>query len=117
MFFVISILSKLEVIEKSIDVFGDLTTFMLSEAMTHNEKVFVMAGYSLNAQLGQMLDLKIFVKDNICSLIDNSSQNRRLNSDLLPIGLPSSPAIANTHVVRSCFGNNYFLRHSMSLPI
>jgi len=64
--------------------------------MAGNEKVFAMAGYSLNVQPEQMLYWKYFVEDNICSLIINVKPELLLNSDLLPIDLPSSPAIANT---------------------
>ena len=66
--------------------------------MAHNEKVFAMAGYSLNVQPVQMSYWKYFVEDNICSLIINVKPKLKLNKDLLPIDLPSSPAIANTHV-------------------
>jgi hypothetical protein len=45
--------------------------------MAHNEKVFAMAGYSLNVQ-----------------------PELTLSKDLMPIALPSSPAIANTPVRR-----------------
>jgi hypothetical protein len=57
-----------------------------------------MAGYSLNVQPVQMLIEKYFVEDNICSLIINVKPELKRSRDLLPIALPSSPAIANTHV-------------------
>ena len=40
--------------------------------------------------------LKIFLEDNVCSLIINVKPELKLSRDLLPIDLPSSPAIANT---------------------
>jgi len=61
-----------------------------------------MAGYSLNVQPVQMLIEKYFVEDNICSLIINVKPELKLISNLSPIALPSNPAIANTHVMRSC---------------
>ena len=39
--------------------------------IAHNEKVFAMAGYSLNVQPVQMAIYNYFVEDNICSLISN----------------------------------------------
>jgi len=73
----------------------------VSNGITGNEKVFAMAGYSLNVQPVQMPHWKYFVEDNICSLIFNVKPELKPSKDLLPIALPSSPAIANTHVVRS----------------
>ena len=61
-----------------------------------------MAGYSLNVQPVQMLIEKYFVEDNICSLIINVKPELKLISNLSPIALPSNPAIANTHAMRSC---------------
>jgi len=66
--------------------------------MAANEKVFAMAGYSLNVQPEQMLYWKYFAEDNICNLIINVKPELKLSRDLLLIALPSSPAIANTHV-------------------
>ena len=73
----------------------------MGHSITANVKVFAMAGYSLNVQPVQMPDLKYFAEDNICSLIINVKPEPMLSKDLLPIALTSSPAIANTHVVRS----------------
>jgi len=67
-----------------------------------------MAGYSLNVQPEQMLHLNYFVEDNICSLIINVKPELKQSKVLLPIALPSSPAIANTHVARSFFYDVYF---------
>jgi len=66
--------------------------------MAANEKVFAMAGYSLIVQPVQMPHWKYFVEDNIRSLIINVKPKLKLNKYLLSIDLPSSPAIANTHV-------------------
>jgi len=52
--------------------------------------------------------LKYFVEDNICSLIINVKPELNLSKDLLLIALPSSPAIANTHVGRSPLSADYF---------
>ena len=46
------------------------------------------------------VSLKILVEGNICSLIVNVKPELLLNRDLLSIAFPSSPAIANTFVVR-----------------
>jgi len=43
------------------------------------------------------------VEDKICRLISNIKPELKLIKDLLPVALPSSPAIANTFVVRSPF--------------
>jgi len=45
------------------------------------------------------VDLCFIVEDNICCLIINVKPELKLIKDLLPIVLPSSPAIANTFVV------------------
>ena len=44
------------------------------------------------------VDECFIVEDNICRLIINVQPELQLNKDLLPIALPSSPAIANTFV-------------------
>jgi len=89
---------KITVVELLIELLNHLHQRVL---MAHNEKVFAMAGYSLNVPSGQMPYWKYFAEDNICSLIINVQPELNLSKDLLPIALPSSPAIANTHVVRS----------------
>ena len=63
--------------------------------MTANEKVFAMAGYSLNVQPVQM-PIKKFVEDNICSLIINVKPELKLSKELLLIALPLNPDVANT---------------------
>jgi len=68
--------------------------------ITANEKVFAMAGYSLNVQPEQMPYWKYFAEDKNRSLIINVQPELKLSKDLPPIDLPSSPAIANTHVGR-----------------
>ena len=45
------------------------------------------------------VDYYFIVEDNICRLIINVKPELKLIRDLLPIVLPSSPAIANTFVV------------------
>jgi hypothetical protein len=70
----------------------------LDGCIAANEKVFAMAGYSLNIQPEQMPYRKYFVEDNICSLIINVKPELKRSKDLLPIALPSSPAVANTAV-------------------
>jgi len=47
------------------------------------------------------VDFCFIFEDNICCLIINIKPERKLIKDLLPIALLSSPAIANTLVVRS----------------
>jgi len=60
-------------------------------------RIFIDRPASTNAQL------KYFVEDNICSLIINVKPELKLSKDLLQIALPSSPAIANTHVACCTF--------------
>jgi hypothetical protein len=55
-----------------------------------------MAGYSVFRHAGTEADFCFIVEDNICSLIINVKPELKLNKVLLPIALPSSPAIANT---------------------
>jgi hypothetical protein len=50
---------------------------------------------------GTEADFYFIVEDNICPLIINVTPELKLNKDLLPIASTSSPAIANTFVVRS----------------
>ena len=52
---------------------------------------------------GTEVDFYFIVEDNICHLIINVEPELKLIKDLLPIVLPSSPAIPNTFVGRSCF--------------
>ena len=49
------------------------------------------------------VDCCFIVEDNICRLIINVQPELKLIKVLPPIALPSSPAIANTHVVGSVF--------------
>ena len=81
--------------------------------MTANEKVFAMAGYSLNVQPEQMSIEKYFVEDNICSLIINVKPELKMSRELLPIVVPSSPAIANTPVVRSLISASFVMYSSI----
>jgi hypothetical protein len=69
-----------------------------------NESVFAMAGYSVFDHAGTEVDIVLLL-----SLIINVQHELKLIKVLLLIALPSSPAIANTFVVRSCFsvGANY----------
>jgi hypothetical protein len=66
-----------------------------------NESVFAMAGYSVFRHAGTEVDYCFIDEDNICRLIINVQPELKLIKDLLPIALPSSPAIANTFVARS----------------
>ena len=59
------------------------------------------------------VDFSFIVEDNICRLIINVEPELKLIKDLLPIDLPSSPAIANTFVVGSLF----FLFSSDDIPL
>ena len=52
------------------------------------------------------VDYCFIVEDNICRLISNVKPELKLIKVLLPIALPSSPAIANTFVVRSWLPSN-----------
>jgi hypothetical protein len=47
---------------------------------------------------GTEVNFCFIVEDNICRLIINVQPELKPNKDLLPIVLPSSPAIANTFV-------------------
>ena len=58
-----------------------------------------MAGYSVFHHADTEVDYCFIVEDNICRLINNVKPELKLIKDLLPIALPSSPAIANTFVV------------------
>jgi len=57
-----------------------------------------MAGYSAFRHAGTEVDFCFIVEDNICRLIINVQPELKLIKVLLPIALPSSPAIANTLV-------------------
>ena len=57
-----------------------------------------MAGYSVFRHADTEVDFCFIVEDNICCLIINVQPGLKLIKDLLPIALPSSPAIANTFV-------------------
>ena len=72
-------------------------------AMTANESAFAMAGYSVFRHAGTEVAFYFIVEDNICRLILNVEPEPKLNKDLLLIVSTSSPATANTTVVRSCF--------------
>ena len=63
--------------------------------------VFAMAGYSVFRHADTEVDFYFIVEDNICRLIINVKPELKLIKVLLPIVLPSSPAIANTFVGRS----------------
>jgi len=58
-----------------------------------------MAGYSVFRHADTKVDFYFIVEDTFCCLIINVQPELKLNKDLLPIVLPSSPAIANTFVV------------------
>ena len=73
----------------------------LCHAIAHNESVFAMAGYSVFRHADTKVDYCFIVENNICRLIINVKPELKLIKDLLPIVLPSSPAIANTFVGRS----------------
>lgn len=64
--------------------------------------VFAMAGYSMFRHAGTEVDYCFIVEDNICSLIINVKPGLKPLKVLLPIVLPSSPAIENTFVA-CCF--------------
>ena len=66
--------------------------------MPHNESVFAMAGYSSSVTPVPKVDFCFIVEDYICRLIINVKSELKPIKDLLPIVLPSSPAIANTFV-------------------
>ena len=53
------------------------------------------------------VDFCFIVEDNICLLIYNVKPELKLNKKLLPIAPTSSPAIANTFLVRFCFYSCY----------
>lgn len=76
-----------------------------------------MAGYSVFRHAGTEVDECFIVEDTFCRLIINVQPEQKLNKDLLPIVLPSSPAIANTFVVRSCNINQNLLRQISYLKI
>ena len=61
-----------------------------------NESVFAMAGYSVFRHADTEVHYCFIVEDNICRLIINVKPELKLIKVLLPIALPSSPAIANT---------------------
>ena len=84
-------------------LYGRSLNLNMSGLIAANEKVFAMAGYSLNVQPEQMPYWKYFVEDNICSLIINIKPELKMSKDSSPIAPTSSPAIANTHVRRSTF--------------
>jgi len=63
-----------------------------------NESVFAMAGYSVFRHAGTEVYFCFIVEDNICCLIINVKLEPKPIKDLLPIVLPSSPAIVNTFV-------------------
>ncbi|HYK57713.1 MAG TPA: hypothetical protein VEV15_14695, partial [Flavisolibacter sp.] len=69
--------------------------------MMPNESVFAMAGYFVFRHADTEVHFCLIVEDNICCLIINVKPELKLIKDLLPIALPSSPAIANTFVVGS----------------
>ena len=70
--------------------------------MTANESVFAMAGYSVFRHACTEVEFCFIVEDNICRLIITVKPELTLIKDLLPIALPSSPAIANTYHVSRC---------------
>ena len=70
--------------------------------MAYNEKVFAIGRIFIERPARTNASLKLFVEDNICSVTINVKLELLLSKDLLPIVLPSSPAIANTHVSCSC---------------
>ena len=76
--------------------------------MAGNESVFAMAGYFMFRHAGTEANYCFIVEDKICRLIINVKPDLMLNKDLLPIASTSSPAIANTFVVRS-----WLLSHQM----
>jgi len=65
-----------------------------------------MAGYSVFRHAYTEVDYCFIVEDNICCLIINVKPELKQIKDLLLIVLPSSPAIANTFVVRSWLASN-----------
>ena len=69
--------------------------------MTANESVFAMAGYFMFRHACTEVDFYFIVGGTFCRLIINVKPELKLIKDLLPIVLPSSPAIANIFVVRS----------------
>jgi hypothetical protein len=76
--------------------------------MKHNESVFAMAGYSVfprfigaGCHAGTEVDCCFIVEDTFCRLIINVKPELKLIKGLLLIVSMSSPAIANTFVVRS----------------
>ena len=71
-----------------------------------------MAGYSVFRHADTEVDFCFIVEDNICCSIINVEPELKLIKDLLPIALPSSPAIANTFVSGS-FLNCQELRHQV----
>ncbi len=60
-----------------------------------------MAGYSVFPHADTEVDYCFIVEDNICRLIINVEPELKKIKVLLPIALPSSPAIANTFVSAS----------------
>ena len=80
--------------------------------MTHNESVFAMAGYSVFRHAGTEVDFCFIVEDNICCLIIDVKPELKPIKVLLPIVVPSSPAIANTFVIRNL---NFAFSSSSSL--
>ncbi len=69
--------------------------------MAANEQVFAVAGYSVLRHAGTEADCYFMVEDKISRLIKNIKLKLKLNKDLMLIAFPSSPAFANTFVVRS----------------
>lgn len=67
-------------------------------SMAYNESVFAMAGYFVFRHACTEADYCFIAEDNICRLIINVKPELKPIKDLLPIALPSSPAIANTFV-------------------
>jgi hypothetical protein len=64
-----------------------------------------MAGYSVFRHAGTEVHFHFIVEDNICRLIITVKPELKLTKDLVLIALPSSPAIANTFVVRSLYSS------------
>jgi len=62
-----------------------------------------MAGYSVFRRADTEVDFCFIVENNFCRLIINTKTELKLIRDLLPIVLPSSPAIVNIFVGCSAF--------------
>jgi len=74
---------------------------VVSQEAYSQRSVFAMAGYSVFRYADTEVEFYFIVEDNICRLIINVKPELKLIKDLLPIVLPSSPAIANTFVSSS----------------